>query len=88
MKRPTLAEKTSDLKTLTDELNAKKVDVLLVFGGANPAYSAPADIDFAGSLKAATDAGKFTFYLGTHVDETSVLCEWQRSGSKLSRNVG
>src|SRR5262249_7902623 len=38
----------SDLKTLTAELAAKSVDVLLILGGANPAHTAPVDIDFAG----------------------------------------
>jgi len=40
--------KVIDLKTLTTEMAEKKVDALLILGGANPAYSAPADVDFAG----------------------------------------
>jgi molybdopterin-containing oxidoreductase family iron-sulfur binding subunit len=92
------AGRMSDLKTLTDELKAKTVDALVVLGGANPAYSAPADIDFAGvfrknaeekaelSKKATRSAEEqkaldylnsfFTFHLGSHQDETAVLCEW------------
>jgi molybdopterin-containing oxidoreductase family iron-sulfur binding subunit len=70
--------KTTDLKTLVAEMNAKAVDVLLILGGAtNPAYSAPADLKFADALKAmGEDKAKLTFHLGTHQDETSVLCEW------------
>ena len=66
-------EKRSDLKTLAAEMTAKTVDVLLILGGCtNPVYTAPADIDFAAALKAAP----FTFHLGSHQDETGVLCEW------------
>jgi molybdopterin-containing oxidoreductase family iron-sulfur binding subunit len=71
------AGKTSDLSALTAELAAKRVDALLILGGANPAYSAPADIDFAGALREfVKDKTKFTFHLGSHMDETAVLCEW------------
>lgn len=73
----TVADKMSDLKSLTAELAAKSVDVLLVIGDANPAFTAPADIDFAGALKSFTDdKSKFTFHLGQRQDETGVLCEW------------
>jgi Fe-S-cluster-containing dehydrogenase component len=72
-----VAGKMSDLKTLTGELNAKVVDVLLILGGANPAYSAPADLDFAGALKSfGADATKYSLHLGQYQDETGVLCEW------------
>ncbi|MBN9122075.1 MAG: TAT-variant-translocated molybdopterin oxidoreductase [Planctomycetes bacterium] len=69
--------KMSDLRTLVNELNAKTVDVLLVLGDANPAYSAPADIDFAGAMREYhKDATKFSLHLGSHQDETAVLCDW------------
>jgi len=69
----TVAGKTSDLKTLAAEMAAKTVDVLIVLGGAtNPAFTAPADIDFVGALKNVP----FTVHLGAHQDETGVLCEW------------
>lgn len=64
--------KMSDLQTLVQEMKEKKVDVLLIFGGVNPVYSAPADLDFAAALKNVP----FTFHMGTHQDETAVLCEW------------
>ena len=49
-----VAGKMSDLKALTAELTAKTVDVLLILGGGtNPVFTAPADIDFAAALKAA-----------------------------------
>jgi MoCo/4Fe-4S cofactor protein with predicted Tat translocation signal len=68
--------KASDLKTLTAEMaetteKNKKVEVLLILS-SNPAYTAPADVPFA----AACQNVPFKFHLGTHQDETAVLCEW------------
>lgn len=66
------AGKVIDLPTLVKEMAEKKVDVLVVLGGTNPAYTAPADIDF----KAAVESVPFRFHLGSHQDETAALCEW------------
>jgi molybdopterin-containing oxidoreductase family iron-sulfur binding subunit len=65
--------KVIDLKTLTDEMSAKKVEVLLIFG-VNAVYTAPADVPFAKALNR-NNVG-FTLHLGSHVDETAVQCEW------------
>jgi molybdopterin-containing oxidoreductase family iron-sulfur binding subunit len=70
------AEKTANLKSLTGELAAGQVDALIVLD-VNAAYSAPADIDFAGALKAfGEDKKKFSLHIGQHQDETAVLCTW------------
>jgi MoCo/4Fe-4S cofactor protein with predicted Tat translocation signal len=63
--------KILDLKALTTEMAAKKVDVLLIFS-SNPAYTAPADVPFTEVVKNTS----FKLHLGTHQDETSILCEW------------
>ncbi|MEZ4717278.1 MAG: Fe-S-cluster-containing hydrogenase [Caldilineaceae bacterium] len=60
-----------DLQALTDAMTAGDVKVLLVLGG-NPAYSAPADIDFAGALGQVP----FSAHLSQMQDETSMLCMW------------
>ena len=65
------ADKVIPLKQLTDEMAAKKVEVLLVFS-SNPAYTAPADLAFADAAKNV----RFKLHLGSHQDETAVLCEW------------
>ena len=40
--------------------------------GVNPAFSSPADIDFADALEnVATKV-----HMGSHVDETALLCDW------------
>ncbi|MDX2177370.1 MAG: 4Fe-4S dicluster domain-containing protein, partial [Candidatus Sumerlaeia bacterium] len=70
-------KQASDLKTLTGELAAKAIDAIIILGGANPAYSAPADIAFAGALREfSKDQTKYSLHLGTHQDETAVLCDW------------
>jgi len=69
------AEQTSALDAiaaLTERINAGEIDTLLILGG-NPAYDAPADLDFAGALKKAPH----TIRLGLYHDETSALCQWQ-----------
>ena len=65
--------KVIDLKTLTAEITAKKVDALVVLG-VNAAYTAPADVPFAEALKGKTVA--FSLHIGQHQDETAVLCDW------------
>jgi MoCo/4Fe-4S cofactor protein with predicted Tat translocation signal len=64
-------DKVIDLRTLVAEMADKKVEALLILGG-NPAYTAPADVDFAGAIKNVP----FTLHLGSHQDETAVLCQW------------
>ena len=47
------------------------METLLILG-ANPAYTAPADLDFADRLKRVPT----TIRMGTHADETSLLTTW------------
>lgn len=69
------------LQQLTDDISNNRVQLLLVLG-ANPAYSAPADIDFAGVLKAAaenstkTGQGLVAVNFGLYEDETAEHCQW------------
>ncbi|MCS7271302.1 MAG: hypothetical protein NZ703_09470, partial [Gemmataceae bacterium] len=60
-----------DLKTLVREMQQKQVDVLLILS-SNPAYTAPADVPFSEAIRSVP----FKLHLGTHQDETAVLCEW------------
>jgi MoCo/4Fe-4S cofactor protein with predicted Tat translocation signal len=61
------------LKTLADDMRSGKVDLLLVLGG-NPAYDAPAELEFASALK--SNAVNLKVYLGSHRNETAELCQW------------
>ncbi len=60
-----------DLKALVAELNAGKVDWLVILN-ANPIYSAPADLEFT----IAFDKAKVVAHLGSHVDETGQISQW------------
>jgi molybdopterin-containing oxidoreductase family iron-sulfur binding subunit len=59
------------LKDLAADLNAGKVDLLVILGG-NPVYTAPADLDFADALGKA----QLRVHLSLYEDETSALCHW------------
>ena len=75
--------KVIDLKTLTAEMDANKVETLLIFS-TNPGYTAPADVPFTEAIGKV----KFTLYLGTHQDETSVLCKWHVSEAHYLESWG
>jgi molybdopterin-containing oxidoreductase family iron-sulfur binding subunit len=61
------------IKDLVTDIGAGKVDLLVILGG-NPAYDAPADLDFASVLK----NGKIPLrvHLGLYQNETAELCQW------------
>src|SRR6188768_2463987 len=70
----TSAEAQSDvaaLKALSEELNAGKVEVLLILGG-NPVFTAPADLAFGDALGKA----KTSIHLSLYEDETSQRSSW------------
>ena len=56
---------------LAAAMRAKQVSGLIIFGG-NPAYDAPADLNFADLLAEAP----FSLHLSQYVDETSAHCTW------------
>ncbi|HZD42310.1 MAG TPA: TAT-variant-translocated molybdopterin oxidoreductase, partial [Terriglobales bacterium] len=62
---------TESLLQLVRDLEANRVQLLVIIGG-NPAYTAPADVNFAGLLV----KSNFTVHLSSHVDETSALSHW------------
>ena len=57
---------------LIDDFRGNSVDALIILG-ANPAYDAPAALDFAGALHG---SGALTIHLGPYFDETASLCRW------------
>jgi molybdopterin-containing oxidoreductase family iron-sulfur binding subunit len=70
------ADQFASLRELADDISAGRVDTLILLG-VNPAYDAPADLKLAEWL----DRGKapkvpLKIHLGTHLDETAVLCQW------------
>lgn len=74
------------LRALTDEMNAGRVQTLLIIG-ANPSFNAPVDIAFSQGLLNVP----LSFRLGTHHDETATLCTWSlplaHEAGKLERRA-
>ncbi len=64
-------ESATALPALAEALRAGKVGTLVVLGG-NPAYEAPADLDFGTALAAATTR----IHLGLYAEETAAKCQW------------
>jgi len=67
------ANRNESLHSLVEDMRAGKVDLLLILGG-NPAYDAPAELEFASALK--SNAVSLKVFLGTHRNETAELCQW------------
>ncbi len=67
---------TESIKDLVADMNGGKVDLLVILGG-NPAYDAPADLNFADALK----SGKVPLRIhhGLYQNETAELCQWHVS---------
>jgi MoCo/4Fe-4S cofactor protein with predicted Tat translocation signal len=64
-------DQIASLRDLADDMEAGRVDFLLIFGG-NPVYDAPADFDFANRLRKV----KTSVHIALHSDETSNQCTW------------
>jgi MoCo/4Fe-4S cofactor protein with predicted Tat translocation signal len=64
-------DQTQSLRELVDDMDAGRVDVLIVIGG-NPVYTAPADYHFADRLQKVP----LRFHLGPYQDETARQCHW------------
>jgi len=66
------ADGVASLTELVADMNAGKVDVLLILGNTNPVFTAPADLKFADALGKVTNR----VHLGLYNDETGELCHW------------
>jgi len=73
----------SGISELTTALNGGKVSTLVILGG-NPAYNAPADLNFPVAAKKA----KTVIRLGYHEDETSALATWNVSSTHFLESWG
>lgn len=61
----------ASIRQLTTQIAAGSVSTLLILDG-NPAYTAPADLEFAQALEAVATR----IHLSARVDETSAHCHW------------
>jgi molybdopterin-containing oxidoreductase family iron-sulfur binding subunit len=69
---PIPSDQIVDLKGLVADLNAGKVDWLVLLN-TNPVYSAPADLGFNENL---LDKAKVVAHIGSHYDETGRFSQW------------
>ncbi len=65
-------DQLASIGQLVADMRAGKVDTLLILEG-NPAYDAPADLDFAETMLAQV---KTRIHLSLYRDETSEYCQW------------
>ena len=68
---PMPTEQLADLRSLVADINSGKVQWLVMLG-ANPLYSAPADLHFDAAFAKVPN----TVHLGSHVDETGSISVW------------
>jgi molybdopterin-containing oxidoreductase family iron-sulfur binding subunit len=68
---PIPSDQLEDFKSLVADLNAGKVDWLVILN-ANPIYDAPADLNFADAFNKAN----IVAHLGSHYDETGQQSHW------------
>jgi len=69
-------EHTQSIRELADDLNAGKVDILVMIG-VNPAYDAPADLNFKDALRQAAGNPHTTIVqLSQYQNETTDVCHW------------
>ena len=68
---PLPSDQLGDFKALVADLNAGKVDWLVILN-ANPIYDAPADLEFASAFNKAN----IVAHLGSHYDETGQKSHW------------
>jgi molybdopterin-containing oxidoreductase family iron-sulfur binding subunit len=66
------SEQLADLKALVSDMDAGRVQMLLIIGESNPVLTAPADLKFGDAMaKVALRA-----HSGLFLDETATLCHW------------
>jgi MoCo/4Fe-4S cofactor protein with predicted Tat translocation signal len=66
------SEQHAALRQLVVDMDAGRVQMLLIVGESNPVFSAPADLKFADVLKKVP----FRAHSGLFHDETAELCQW------------
>ncbi|NTU82892.1 MAG: 4Fe-4S dicluster domain-containing protein, partial [Chloroflexales bacterium] len=73
---PNAGDQSAALRQLVDDLNGGTVEALVIID-ANPAFTAPADLNFAEAMGRA----RFKVVLGYYADETAALADWFIPGS-------
>ena len=71
------SEQLADLRALVTDMDAGRVQLLLLIGEANPVLTAPADLKFADALAKVP----MRAHSGLFLDETATLCHWHVPGT-------
>jgi Fe-S-cluster-containing dehydrogenase component len=66
-----VGEGAQSISSLVAEMRGGRVELLVILGG-NPAYDAPADLEFADALKGVAQS----VYLGPYQNETAKVAKW------------
>ena len=66
------SEQHAALRELVTDMNAGRVQFLIIIGESNPVFTAPADLNFADAMSKVNRR----FHSGLFVDETATLCHW------------
>ncbi|MES1240193.1 MAG: TAT-variant-translocated molybdopterin oxidoreductase [Acidobacteriota bacterium] len=66
------ADQVESMRQLVADMNAGRVELLLMLGGVNPLYTAPADLGFTQALQKVD----LRVHHGLYEDETSEYCHW------------
>ncbi|MEA2559546.1 MAG: hypothetical protein QOH06_1050 [Acidobacteriota bacterium] len=65
-------DQVASMRQLVTDMNAGRVELLLMLGGVNPVYSAPVDLNFAQALQKVP----LRAHHGLYENETSEYCQW------------
>jgi len=65
-------DNAASLNDLVRAMDAGQVELLVMLGGVNPVYTAPADLKFSEKLSKVN----LSVYHGLYADETAYLCHW------------
>ena len=66
------SEQHAALRELVSDMNAGRVQMLVIIGESNPVQTAPADLNFADAMSKV----QTRFHSGLFLDETATLCHW------------
>src|SRR5205814_3628735 len=77
-------DQTQSLRELVADIDAGKVDLLIIIGG-NPTYSAPVDLRFD---KNRLDKVKLRAHLDLYNNETSEICHWHLNAAHYLESWG
>jgi MoCo/4Fe-4S cofactor protein with predicted Tat translocation signal len=66
------SDQLGDMRALVTDMDAGRVQMLMIIGESNPVFTAPADLNFSDALAKVP----LRVHAGLFLDETAVLCHW------------